>query len=129
MVRMSLQQADKDDFYNFLATMDVELHDSSINYSEENAVSPTKQSVKLLSLLGAILSDINADVSEKGACLEILSVIAMFDASLIRKHCLIEFSMIEKDGENGKFGDKGVTTSSFARPLPDQEDNVSLKRI
>jgi len=129
MVRMSLQQADKDDFYNFLATMDVELHDSSINYSEENAVSPTKQSVKLLSLLGAILSDINADISEKGACLEILSVIAMFDASLIRKHCLIEFSMIEKDGENGKFGDKGVTTSSFARPLPDQEDNVSLKRI
>lgn len=120
MVRMSLQQSDKDDFYNLLVVMDVELYDPA---KDSNETTAPQETVNLLSLLGAILSDVNSDVSEKGACLEILSVIAMFDPSLIRKHCLDEFSLAQKDGENGKLGDRQV--SSIARPHP-IDDNVSL---
>eukprot|EP00957_Ditylum_brightwellii_P019265 1452662-Ditylum_brightwellii.AAC.1 len=46
----------------------------------------------LLALLGAVLSDPNTDVSERGASLEILSAIAMHDPSLIRRHCLDELA-------------------------------------
>ncbi len=117
MVRISLQQSDKDDFYNLLVVMDVELDHSTFE------TTAPQDTVNLLSLLGAILSDVNSDVSEKGACLEILSVIAMFDPSLIRKHCLDEFSLAQKDGENGKPGDRQI--SSIARPHP-IHDNVSF---
>lgn len=116
MVRTSLQQSDKDDFYNLLVVMDVDLDD------EISSLMSPDQNVNLLSLLGAILSDVNSDVSEKEACLEILSVIAMFDASLIRKHCLVEFSSTDKDGEHGNLGGRTVV----ARPHPDQQDTVSI---
>ena len=124
MVRMSLQQSAKDDFYNSLVFMDVELHDNSTN-SNPSTTQPT-QTVHLLSLLGAILSDINSDVSERGACLEILSVIAMFDASLIRKHCLVEFSSTENnnDGEINK--PKERTSTYLGKPQPHHDHNVSL---
>lgn len=109
MVRMSLQQADKDDFYHFLVENDVELDVINKDSKEVKSSKSPGETVKLLSLLGAILSDINSDVSERGACLEILLVIAMFDASLIRKHCLIVDRNID----------------SIARPHPDHKGNVS----
>ncbi len=123
MVRMSLQQSDKDDFYNLLVFMDVDLHDRSTNSNTRASTSP--ETVHLLSLLGAILSDINSDVSERGACLEILSVIAMFDASLIRKHCLVEFSSSENyDGDYNKPKERAV--ASLGRPQPDHNHKVSF---
>ena len=109
MVRMSLQQADKDDFYHFLAEKDVELDVTNKDLKETILPKSPGETVTLLSLLGAILSDINSDVSEKGACLEILLVIAMFDASLIRKHCLNE----------------NRNVASITRPHPDHKGHVS----
>ncbi len=128
MVRMSLQQCDKDDFYNLLVFMDVELHDNTTTSNSSEATSKSPQTVHLLSLLGAILSDVNSDVSERGACLEILAVIAMFDASLIRKHCLVEFSSSENnDGDSNKQKDR--TSAIFGRPQPDRNHNVSFVMI
>ncbi len=122
MVRMSLQQSDKDDFYNLLVVMDVDLDEKKDSKESQQSLQ-LNQTVNLLSLLGAILSDINSDVSERGACLEILSVIAMFDASLIRKHCLVEFSSTENEGDVGKLLNR--RESSIGRPQPDHNHNVS----
>jgi hypothetical protein len=107
MVRISLQQSDKDDFFAVLVSMEVDL-----SYSEEKGQKPqqgketgashvkiggkTKLSqmyqmskpVNLLSLLGTILSDPNTDATEKGFVLEIISGIAMHDPNLIRLRCL-----------------------------------------
>jgi hypothetical protein len=127
MVRMSLQQSDKDDFYNLLVVMNVELDEEVKDSKEEKSTSFGNNNVNLLSLLGAILSDNNTDVSERGACLEILSIIAMFDASLIRKHCLVEFSSSEKEGETGKLGER--SSASFGRPQPDNKHNVSVMLV
>jgi protein phosphatase-4 regulatory subunit 3 len=116
MVRNSLQQSDKENFYNLLVGLDVELNINATDTNDEI------QTVTLLSLLGAILSDVNSDISEKGACLEILSIIAMFDASLIRKHCLVEFSSAEKDVDISKDGDRNMAFTT--RPHPDDDDKV-----
>lgn len=78
MVRISLSQGDKDDFYAAIVNMEVELDDAKDN----------KEVVHLLSLLGTVLSDPSAPVSEKGGVLEIISGIAMHDPSHIRRHCL-----------------------------------------
>eukprot|EP00986_Skeletonema_menzelii_P004530 scaffold1545_cov124-Skeletonema_menzelii.AAC.13 len=63
--RVSLQQQEKEEF---------------IEISVSNS--------KLLHLLGAILSDPNIGVDEQGAALEIVSVVAMHDPCVIRRHCL-----------------------------------------
>ena len=131
MVRTSLQQTDKDNFYAMIADRNVDLdggkkrddysfargngesssddigaviskdrissvESSGVNDSEEH------ESVNLLSLLGVILSDPNSDVIERGACLEILSAIAMHDPSIIRKLCLEQFSASKENGENSR---------------------------
>ncbi len=123
MVRMSLQQSDKDDFYAMIVLMDVKLKegpkkDSALKECDgnDNKATEPDDTVNLLSLLGAILADINADVSERGACLEILSAIAMHEPSLIRKHCLEEFASSK---ENQKPGLMTVT-----RPEPDGQKQV-----
>ena len=46
--------------------------------------------VTLLSVLGSVLLDHNTNVTEKGAVLETISGIAMYNPSLIR-HCCLEF--------------------------------------
>jgi hypothetical protein len=107
MVRISLQQSDKDDFFAVLVSMEVDL-----SYSEEKGqntqqgketgasndkigrktklsqVYQASKPVNLLSLLGTILSDPNTDATEKGSVLEIISGIAMHDPNLIRLRCL-----------------------------------------
>jgi Component of IIS longevity pathway SMK-1 len=142
MVRLSLQQCDKDDFFAVICTLEVKIHGVSRRgkFADDDremsdTVSQTSQavevgsvastvrssdrldeksvtddidnmealshqqhqpspfsitpgSVNILSLLASLLLDPNADISEKGASLEILSGIAMHDASLIRRHCL-----------------------------------------
>jgi hypothetical protein len=127
MVRMSLQQSDKDDFYAMIVFMDVELEngadtaivmEDSKDYSDISSISemdakqqnqqkerPTPEPkrnnnmVSLLSLLGAILSDPNTDVSERGASLEIISGIAMHDPSHIRRHCLHQLASLQEEHE------------------------------
>lgn len=108
MVRISLQQTDKDDFFTVLVNMEVDLYDEdgtengspvpedtmSDSTNEDNEElqqqqnSVSTKSVNLLSLLGTILSDPNTDVTEKGSVLEIIAGIAMHDPSLIRRRCL-----------------------------------------
>jgi len=72
----------------------------SVRVDQDGITSPTspptvtssqnepQQHVNLLSLLGAVLSDPTTDSKERGASLEILSVVAMHDPGLIRKYCL-----------------------------------------
>ncbi len=91
--RVSLQQPEKDEFI-----------DSSVSNS------------KLLHLLGAILSDPNIDVDEQGAALEIVSVIAMHDPSVIRRHCLQGAGTAPDNSSNEMF--------SCLRPDPNDHREV-----
>ena len=110
MVRTSLQQSDKDDFYAMIVLLDV--------YLEETSPSET---VNLLSLMGALLSDPTADISERGICLEILSTIAMHHASLIRQHCLDVFT----SSRENKTGDDGASQMIvIPRPQPNDSRQV-----
>jgi protein phosphatase-4 regulatory subunit 3 len=127
MVRMSLQQSDKDDFYAMIVLMDVSMNETFKEHN--NGVNPTKISltghgdtVNLLSLLGSILSDTNADVSERAACLDILSAIAIHEPSLIRKHCLDEFSSSKGMVDENNYFKRRL--SKVIRPEPDDKYQV-----
>lgn len=127
MVRMSLQQSDKDDFYAMIVLMDVSMNDSSNGH--DNGVNSTHFSwmghgdtVNLLSLLGSILSDTNADISERAACLDILSAIAIHEPSLIRKHCLAEYSCSK--GTIDDNNDFKKRPSKVIRPEPDDKHQL-----
>lgn len=82
MVRISLQQSDKDDFYAAIVGMEVEVQQFPDIEQQQRSM------VNLLSLLGSVLSDPCVDVTEKAAVLEIIGGIAMHDPSHIRRHCL-----------------------------------------
>ncbi|KAL7431810.1 hypothetical protein ACHAXM_005183 [Skeletonema potamos] len=91
--RVSLQQPEKDEFI-----------ESSVSNS------------KLLYLLGAILSDPNIGVDERGAALEIVSVVAMHDPCVIRRHCLQGAGTAADDSSNEMF--------SCLRPDPNDHREV-----
>ena len=117
MVRISLQQTDKDDFFAVLVSMEVDLSynpenssqatDSSVysgkdsnggmDSEDQSSVSISSEPVNLLSLLANVLSDPETDVSEKGSVLEIIAGIAMHDPSLIRRRCLDFYSSWRQD--------------------------------
>lgn len=123
MVRIALQQSAKDDYYNMVVFMDINLNDAddedmaqqpqpdnaetgktnpdkslSKTENELNESSVQNQDVvSLLSLLSAILSDPKSEVSDRCASIEILSAIAMHDPSLIRRHCLMANMMHAED--------------------------------
>eukprot|EP00980_Cylindrotheca_fusiformis_P007958 scaffold1697_cov120-Cylindrotheca_fusiformis.AAC.40 len=112
MVRISLQQSDKDDFFAVLVSMEVDLSytkdqkaraakeggNGTVNErGGESRFSQSLQPVNLLSLLGTMLSDPNTDATEKGSVLEIISGIAMHDPNLIRLRCLDYYSVWNKD--------------------------------
>jgi protein phosphatase-4 regulatory subunit 3 len=123
MVRVSLQQNDKDDFFAVLVSMKVDLsydqenrvllESSTGNVKEKvkskeldtlnNSNSPPVSSkpVNLLSLLANILSDPETDVTEKSSVLEIISGIAMHDPSLIRRRCIEFYSTWNRRDPNG----------------------------
>jgi Component of IIS longevity pathway SMK-1 len=145
MVRLSLQQRDRDNFFAVICTLEVDLTSQlsgsniSNNIDDGDIPGPTSQiiykkqsgrstvfgdkftsdsvhsellktvvdgdhkstdnspssdgknvpqSTNLLSLLANLLLDPDAEMSEKGAVLEILAGVAMHDAGLIRRHCL-----------------------------------------
>ena len=112
MVRENLQQSDRDDFFETMCIMEVPLGlrgtDQSVAESTQMD-SEDDDGIKLLSLLGCILSDPNAMVSEKAAVLEIVSSIAVHDPCLVRRHCLGE---LQKDLPS--------------RPTPDNNSVVSF---
>ena len=125
MVRMSLQQSDKDDFYAAIVCMEVDIQ---LNEKEEesNGLAKKRQkntsgkdvkeveTVNLLSLLATVLSDPKADVSEKGCVLEITSSIAMHDPSHIRRHAL-EFHEVRK-----RSTDQESASIVYERPTPNE---------
>ncbi|KAK1734523.1 serine/threonine-protein phosphatase 4 regulatory subunit 3 [Skeletonema marinoi] len=91
--RVSLQQPEKDEFI-------------------ESCVSNSK----LLYLLGAILSDPNVGVDEQGAALEMVSVVAMHDPCVIRRHCLQGAGTAAESSSNEMF--------SCLRPDPNDHREV-----
>lgn len=121
MVRISLQQSDKDDFFAVLVSMEVDLDYKTNNMTDSQTSDATNsrqmnnseskqksddetlrrrdpsRSVNLLALLGTVLADPHIDVTDKGSVLEILSGIAMHEPSLIRRRCLESFMAWRKD--------------------------------
>ena len=95
MARTSLQQQEKDEFIPICVSASVQLTAPS-NVNNEECGDDSKEApaddppheVNLLFLLGAILSDPNADSNERSAALEILSAITIHDPAIIRRHCL-----------------------------------------
>jgi hypothetical protein len=117
MVRTSLQQNDKDDFFAVLVSMEVDIggeesespRDSSRQQQTEtkgfrNKTSHSPRPVNLLSLLGAVLSDPNTDVTEKSGVLEIIAGIAIHDPSLIRRRCIDYYSFQQSEKESRALG-------------------------
>jgi hypothetical protein len=129
MVRVSLQQSDKDDFYAAIVCMEVELdpkEEDEVEASKENiddnpTPKPEKdfETINLLSLLAAVLADPTADVTEKGSILEIIGAIAMHDPSHIRRHSL-EYHEILRRTAGIKDGD-GV---AYGRPAPNEKRQI-----
>ena len=134
MVRMSVDQSEKNAFFAKNVMREICLteepvgsylgddNDTSVAESaskdSNDFPSQPKDTANLLSLLGAVLSDPNTDVSERGACLEILSSIAMHNPSFIRKQCLAEFSASENRGNVDQ------QSIALARPQPNENRQV-----
>ena len=70
----------------------------------------------LLNILGGILSDPNVDIDEQGAALEIISVVAMHNPCVIRRHCLQGTESAAHGSINGMF--------SCLRPDPNNHREV-----
>lgn len=121
MVRNSLQQSDKDDFFAVICGFEVELGDDisdntsqSSQLVEVGSVASTTKStssqielpppatpVTLLSLLGDVLCDPNTDATEKGCVMEIIGTVAMHDSALIRRHCLSHYNERRRSSSDG----------------------------
>eukprot|EP00970_Alexandrium_tamarense_P002838 scaffold398_cov198-Alexandrium_tamarense.AAC.2 len=115
MARASLQQHEKEEFIATVVSMSVQLLEggnvgSSLacgSSDDEKSAEKAKEdtgvnAVNLLSLLGAILSDPITDMNERGASLEVLSVIAIHDPSIIRRHCLDAAAATSRDRADEK---------------------------
>lgn len=114
MARASLQQQEKDEFISSCVKASVKLvmglaEAPPPDYVSKNALHDSPPHiVSLLLLLGAILSDSDADINEKSAALEILSVVTLHDTAFVRWHCL--------NSSNIRSGGK----LSNLRPEPDE---------
>lgn len=130
MVRVSLQQSDKDDFYVAIVCMEVELdplEEDDTDASKEDAhidiaqkMGKDFETINLLSLLAAVLADPTADVTEKGSILEIIGAIAMHDPSHIRRHSL-EYHEILKRNVGIKDGE---AAAAHGRPAPNERRQI-----
>ena len=117
MVRISLQQSDKDDFFAVLVSIEIDLDYEADKSRSSNQYNPPlrserteldveswseheqsqnprrhSRSVNLLALLATILADPKMDVTEKGSVLEVISGIVMHDPGLVRQRCLDSFT-------------------------------------
>jgi protein phosphatase-4 regulatory subunit 3 len=113
MVRVSLHQTDKDDFFAVLVSMEVDLSYSNSKNAAKNSFNNKKSSsknVNFLLLLATVLSDPETDVTDKGLVLEIIAGIAMHDPSLIRRKCLDFYASCKSE--------------RLARPMPNGKKQV-----
>jgi protein phosphatase-4 regulatory subunit 3 len=141
MVKNSLQQSDKDDFFAVVCGFRVELGDDISDNVSQNSqlvevgsvastikseplgtdassqadLPPPLSPVTLLCLLGNVLCDPNTDLTEKAGALEIIGTVAMHDPSLIRRHCLDQYA--QKKG-------LGVEVGFVGRPKPNESKQV-----
>lgn len=125
MVRGSLQQSTKDDYFTMVVFLDIQLDDPdsdpNTEIRENGIASPsfpnTVDTVNLLSLLGSILSDPKSSLQDRSACLEILFTVSMHDPALIRRHCLDEYTTNLSLMQNNE-------RQYLKRPEPDQHHRV-----
>jgi len=150
MVRMSLQQSDKDDFFSVICTLAVDLNDDgeiADNVSQTSQtvevgsyagsvkserldekpeaplfmdLPPPPSPVNLLSLMGSVLSDPSTDVTEKGSVLEIIVGVAMHNPSLIRRNCLEYHDAWKQERHGTSGGSKEIS----GRPEPNEKKQV-----
>mmetsp|Transcript_6904 Transcript_6904/g.19969 ORF Transcript_6904/g.19969 Transcript_6904/m.19969 type:complete len:1016 (-) Transcript_6904:258-3305(-) len=122
MVRISLHQNDKDDFFAVLVSMEVDLSYSTETHhtaapknvpSSQNTRKPSKP-VNFLLLLATMLSDPETDVTDKGLVLEIIAGIAAHDASLIRRKCLDYYASCKNNED----------VVALSRPRPNEKKQV-----
>lgn len=149
MVRISLQQSDKDDFFAVLVSMEVDLDyesekqkaknhyaespgenktvDSDVRSSQEQEHGQNKKTrthprtVNLLALLGTILADPQMDVTEKGYVLEVVSGIVMHDPGLVRRRCLDSYVTSKRKGRRIE---KYFDSVGPMRPHPNEKRQV-----
>ena len=113
MVRVSLHQNDKDDFFAVLVSMEVDLSyrgDAKSTTQDENVNKKMSSKPNFLMLLATVLSDPETDVTDKGLVLEIIAGIAMHDPSLIRRKCLEFYASCKNE--------------RLARPMPNEKKQV-----
>jgi protein phosphatase-4 regulatory subunit 3 len=150
MVRISLQQSDKDDFFSVICSLDIDLDDGEIadNVSQTSQtvevgsyagsvkserldeksegphlsdLPPPASPVNLLALMGSVLSDPNTDATEKGSVLEIIAGVAMHNPSLIRRNCLEFHEEWKKQRRSTGTGDPNEFTG---RPEPNEHKQI-----
>lgn len=145
MVRISLQQSDKDDFYAVLVQMEVDLDYETeksrmtSNYSNQQSTSndaaprteqkqygitekeSTRRTASFLGLLGTSLADPNTDVTEKNSVLEVVSGIIMHDPGLVRRRCLELFVAWKRER---RIIDKYFNPIGPIRPHPNEKRQV-----
>jgi len=139
MVRLSLQQTDRDDFLAAAVSMSIHVphvgtddhdmndddatnrqrsddgkgDDGDNDHAATNGGGGSVTDVRLLSLLATVLSDPSTDVTEKGAVLEIIGGITNHDPSLIQRHCIEYFMASSED-----LGSSSSPSSSSKIPRP-----------
>lgn len=118
MVRISLQQSDKDDFYAAIVGMEVDMVETNVAQGEQQK--EQHDSVNILSLLGTVLSDPRADIAEKGAALEIIAAIAMHDPSHVRLHSLEFHEGWKRQKDSGIGGEM----TGPGRPKPNERKQI-----
>ena len=140
MVRQSLHQSDRDDFFAVICSLAVGLSgeqktnsissdlevDGVVNGGETRVGSSEKEAtikfpppaspITLLSLYAKILADPLTDVSDKAFVLEIVAAIAMHDPGLIQRHCL--YCHEQRSGGNKDSG------PPIPRPSPNSKKQV-----
>ena len=114
MVKMSLQQNDKNDFYSAMVCMEVKL--DGIHTSNGRDVS-----MDLLSMMASILSDPASDISEKSSALEIVGTITLHDPNQVRRYCVSYHDIvIEKSGGNQRHHHHRGFLSGW-KPMPNEK--------
>jgi hypothetical protein len=124
MIRQSLQQTDKDDFFSVFCNLEVELVEEQSAPNDDGSLNVTSSplvAANFLSMLANVLLDPLADATEKGSALEILSGVAMHDPGLIRRHCL-ECCRVQK--QRCEDQSSGASTLVFGRPSSNEKRQV-----
>jgi hypothetical protein len=118
MIRMSVQDRGEITARIVQTKVNVGIKGTKIQSSDD-------ETVNLLMLLGTIQSDPNSTVSERIACLEIISAISVHDSSLIRNHCLQEFESAGGDLD----GNRSINYKNQPVPRPQPNDRRQVRFI